>query len=417
MANTAQAISTAKAELDKLKASGGPADLGQRNRLIDVINKARRRQSSELLDSGVGDVSGTGPFVPTPIPGDLEGTARDSDQYEEGAGLIEQQETQQRQGLIGQRGTIKQSYGRSRQDTINAFQDALDAINTQARGVGITTKAGSASRQLYDASGQLSGIGQGVAAEAIAPITQATAKLFRDKGIATTRLNQDERAELDAVSEQIDALPLASKQARIALKDQIVNGIIKAAKERQDDELKVFKANRQLHKDLLADIRRADKDALAAEKADPNSRVNIIETRTKQEAKGRTYLSDMQQVQQAKANGQDVFKIGDDFFTLSAKEQADLNKKRTASRVGVSATTSQADKNQYNLDFMRILDQTLAEGDITGDQLTREEAARILAQNYPFVKYDDILADIYKTHKSSTEIDEDKKRPTIEWPG
>ena len=85
------------------------------------------------------------------------------------------------------------------------------------REVGITTRAGSASRGLYDASGKLSGIGQGVAARAIEPITRQTVNLANAKGLALTRLNEDETTALADLDRQLSGLKLGSKKEKICL--------------------------------------------------------------------------------------------------------------------------------------------------------------------------------------------------------
>jgi hypothetical protein len=248
--------------------------------------------------------------------------ATSSSQYTEQAGLYDTQNTQDLNTLNNEKTGIGQSYAQSRQSTINSYQDALDQINYGMRQVGISTRAGSAQRGLYNASGELSGIGQNVASNAIEPLVRQTRMAGERQATAMANLDTNERQAIATVDQAIAGLGLKSQQQKLDLKNSIVKSIMDAAQKRQDDAL--VQANKD--RDYNLDVNKANWQQQKDLATMPGTRENQLKVRSEEQAKGRTYVDDPKKLAAIARSGRHTITVGKDIFTLSDKEEADLRK-------------------------------------------------------------------------------------------
>jgi hypothetical protein len=258
------------------------------------------------LKDGVKPISGTVKTISAPVTQTQQFTnqAAADPYYKQQTGFIDQEaqlaqnELKRQQGAIEsstalqkqqleqaaaqQRADIKLSTERTRQDLIRSYQDALDVIGYNAKQVGFQTKIGAAQNQLYDASGQLSGIGQNVASNAIQPIMQQTRKLAESQGTNLGRLTQDEqiaygklststqnaianldqtsRDSLGQITSQLAQIPLQSSKQKADIMKTVVDSIIKGYKEQQE---------------ALAAQRKEQQDALAAQQKEARRQFEV----------------------------------------------------------------------------------------------------------------------------------------------
>jgi hypothetical protein len=269
---------------------------------------------------------------------DYNKLATEDPNYTEQANLYDTQQTQDTVALNQQKTGISNSYAQSRQDAINSYQDALDQINYGMRQVGIQTRAGSASRGLYDASGQLSGIGQNVASTAIEPLVRQTRVAGERQAQQMANLNTNEQQALAGVDTAIAGLGLKTSQQKLDLKNSIIKALqdAKAANDKTAaDAAKAAQDQANKDRDYQFDIDkenadRAEKDrnynldVMKAEANIPGTRGNQLKVRAEEEQKGRTYIDDPKKLAAIAKSGKHTIRVGKDMFLLSAKEEADL---------------------------------------------------------------------------------------------
>lgn len=333
---------------------------------------------------------------------ELDQQVLNNTQYQEGSSLIDQGATQEtntaQQNLAG----TQFSYQQQRQNAINSYQDALDQINFGMRQVGIQTRSGAAQRNLYDASGQLSGIGQGVASNAIEPLVRQTRTLGERQAQTLTAIDRGEQLAIQRAQAEIDAIPTKTAQQKYELKNQIIAKIQKTAEEQRKLDMETKKFNL---------------DVAKAEASIPGTRSYQLKVRAEQQEKGRQYISTPAQRDALKRAGRNIIEIDGDAFALSAKEEADL--RNIAARTSKSLRTgngngtdpnlkvTQADKNDYNLSVLGLKDYIVTSRDAGEGEVTREDAAAILAEKFPWMNISDIQKEIYSSYGDYY----DSKRP------
>jgi len=329
-------------------------------------------------------------------------------QYTEGIDLINQQTGLTQSGYQQELSTTQGSYADLRQQRINTYQDTLDQIKFGMEEVGIQTRAGSASRQLYDASGQLSGIGQGVAARNIAPLTRQLTSTGKQHSLAMESLGRREQEDISGINLKIEQLTGLDSQQKYDLKNKIVQGIIDQAAATRGAEITAYKDAR----DFELKLAEAEGDI-------PGTQAYIRKNRDEQAGKGRNYISSPAERDRLIAQGRHVIQMGDDFFALSEKEERDilkqeydLGKPYFNPNTGTTDKVTQTDKNQYNLALREYnglpITSFLAVDEPGSDtKMTREEYGAIVAEDNPFMNPKDIMDDIYDMYPST----EERNRP------
>jgi len=150
--------------------------------------------------------------------------------------IYNQQQAGEQQALLGQQQYTQNTYAQQRQGAINSYQDALDQINYGMRQVGVQTREGSAQRGLYDASGQLSGIGQGVASTAIEPLVRQTRTLSERQSGIMQGIATEETNALSQITNALNALPTKYGQAKLDLKNSILAEIKRIAENKASSD-------------------------------------------------------------------------------------------------------------------------------------------------------------------------------------
>jgi len=144
-------------------------------------------------------------------------------------------------------------------------------------------------------------------------------------------------------------------------------------------------------------------ESTATDAKTPGTRAYQLAARADEESNGREYITSPAALTKAKAEGRAVFKRGNDWFAVSAKEQAALNKKLTSnpSTSPNGTKITQEDKNDYNGSLLGLGGVVVTSGNPGQGQYTREQAARIIAQQFPWKSIKDIQKDIYDTYGDS----------------
>lgn len=234
---------------------------------------------------------------------------QDDPTYKEQSNLIDQESNLGQQGFNQQRQQTLTSSATAREDTIRSYQDALDEIRRQRQSVGINFRTGAAQRNLYDASGDVSGIGQNVGAQMIAPLEARTAQLTERHGRNLADLQTRESQALGDINTRQAQFGIDTQRQRLSLRDQIIGSLQKASESQ--------------HKE-----------------------------RRDQESKGREYLSTPQAVTRARKAGRTVIKVGRDQFALGPIEEIqqqtrikNYNKKSTTRAPGDKPDPFKVERN------------------------------------------------------------------------
>lgn len=269
---------------------------------------------------------------------DAEKQALDTSQYKEGASAIDTQATQDTADLGLQREGTVLSYKQQRQDTINSFQDALDAINESVKAVGIQTRAGASQRNLYNASGEYSGIGTNVAGQAIQPYTAQIGKLGERQGQQLTDIGGKETLALQGIDAKINALPNTANQEKMKLKQGIVESIINLSDKNRKAALE--RINEQIDNGLAQDKFTYQKET-EAQKIAAKPRQDQLKNRTELQAKGYKYVATPKELTKLKKRGVPLVNVGKDWFVVSKadqlklkQQQATLNKTKKVAKGG-----------------------------------------------------------------------------------
>jgi hypothetical protein len=307
--------------------------------------------------------------------------------YTQAESLITEDIGQQRTGLQGQLSSLPQTYAQRRAQTIRSYQDQLDTINQNLANAGIQTRAQYGGRELYNASGEVSGIGQAVGAQNLAPYLTSLRSTSEAQRNALSGLDVEEQQAQQDIQSKLSGLDVTEKQKKFDLLQSILAPIKAAATKKQE--------------------------AIDTERAD------TISTRTEQQAKGRTYLSTPKEVAKAKKAGKTIIKIGKDFFTASPAEMLDLantqsliaNRGRESGGGEISVTEQKFLLDQdYNASLQGASDVVVTGGDKGDGEYTREDIIRRLAQEYPHKNISDITKDVFAAYPDNFRIGQPKKR-------
>lgn len=210
------------------------------------------------------------------------------------------------------------SYAQQRQDLINSFQSSLDSINLGLKGAGIQSRGQYAGRNLYNAEGDLSGIGQQVGAANVAPY------LGQIKS-----LNENQSSNLAKVGTAEAQSNLNTQNAKYSALQGVL-GNLRTAAEKQ------YSVGQDAYNAQQAALKTEATQELAKAKL-PGGKIDVSKIRQGQQAKGRIYLGTTNDVSKyQKANGKDsIFKIGNDYFGLGAKEISSLRNSQLSQQTKV----------------------------------------------------------------------------------
>jgi len=311
---------------------------------------------------------------PTPYAEPTTQDAMTNNEYTTGASLIDQQA-----------GINTATYAQRRQDLINSYQSALDSINLGLREAGVRSREQYAGNNLYDASGEVSGIGQGVGAQNTAPyLNQIGSLQTRHESNLTSLANNESQSTLDTATSKNDLLNTVLNNIRTSAQNRFTaaEGTARTTYNSQVDAY-----------DAAVNARDADaKASLDAAKL-PGGRIDTLKIRKEQQAKGRFYLGSPSDVAKAKKQyGNDsIIKIGKDYFILSASErQAMTNAKLTAAKKvkdlnkvptpRTPKTSVREIKNSLISDINGAADVVTATGE--PGKRTREDVANEIFQAY-----------------------------------
>lgn len=208
-------------------------------------------------------------------------TAEQSPEYTRSAGILDEQAA-----------LNEQTYAQNRAETIRSFQDTLDQLNFGLQRAGIQARGQYASRNLYNASGSLSGTGELVGTELTQPISRQILSAQQAHEQNLQRLGtQEAQGRLDIKSKKYD----------------ILSGVV--------DSIRRAKAEEERQKLELAML--------------PGGELDILKLNQEQEAKGRKLLYQKDLAGAVKKYGKDaIIKIGNRKYLLSSEERLALAKAR-----------------------------------------------------------------------------------------
>lgn len=212
-------------------------------------------------------------------------------QYTEQNDIWNRQQTADTSAYEGQLGDTKNTFANRKQDLIRSYQDTLDQLNFGLRQAGVGLRSSYATRGLYDANGEVSGVGQGVASNVLEPLNRQVIRSGERYRKDVLDLGTEEDSTTADLNRKIAGVPLTYDQNRLDLKNKLIGSI-------------------------------KDQAAKAEEQAG-KPRVDQLKERTAQQGKGRVYLSNPKAVAEArKKYGADaIFSVGRDTFLLSPKER------------------------------------------------------------------------------------------------
>lgn len=170
-----------------------------------------------------------------------------SPEYTSQAGLLDEQA-----------GLNEQTYARTRQDTIRSYQDTLDELSFGLKQAGLQARSQYAGRNLYNASGSLSGTGELVGTELTAPITRRITSAQAGHASDLARLAQNEaqgRFDVKAKKAELLSGVLSNlrSRAQATYKDQIdaENAQIEAGNEQLVAKAKTRADNAKLYNGMI----------------------------------------------------------------------------------------------------------------------------------------------------------------------
>lgn len=272
-------------------------------------------------------------------------------------------EYQQQSGAIdAQAGLNQQTYAQNRQDTINSYQSALDQINLGLKQAGINSRASYAGRNLYNAEGDVSGIGQGVGAANVAPYLQSISHLQSAHETNLAKLGtQEAQGRLDIQNQKYSALQGVLGNLRTSARDTY-NEQVKASdtayNRGQDTITNTLNQNK-----LILDQQKAEVANTLATAKLPNGSIDTAKIQQQQQAKGRTLLRQADLATALKQYGKDaLLRIGNQTYLLGAKErlaltsasltnQQKLNKLNKVGTVGTPGSTGGIKQDASGLSF------------------------------------------------------------------
>lgn len=226
-----------------------------------------------------------------------------STDYTTGAGQIDQQAN-----------LNEQTYAQNRAETIRSYQDTLDNLNFGLKQAGLNARGQYSGRNLYNASGSLSGTGELVGTELTKPIVRQMTSAQQAHETNLQRLGTAEaQGRLNVATSKVDLLKNVLANLRTGAVDTY-NAAIKAKKEEADAALEASKL--------------------------PGGAIDTLKTTQDQQAKGRTLLYQKDLANAVKMYGNDaIIKIGNQKFLLSSTERAALAKAKKTTGTGAKKET------------------------------------------------------------------------------
>lgn len=273
-----------------------------------------------------------------------------SPEYQQNAALLDEQA-----------GLNAKTYAQNRQDIINSYQQTLDSLNYGLKQAGLQARSAYGSRNLYNASGSLSGTGELVGTELTQPITRQFTAAQASHEANLNRL---------ALEEQQGGLSIKAKKA------DLLSGVVANLRKAKADEAAA---------------------ALEASKL-PGGQIDTLKVTQDQQTKGRTLLYQRDLADAVKKYGNDaIIQIGKQKFLLSSKERADLAKaKKDLNKTPVTKDeTVRALNTKLNKDLNAFKDIVVTSGQPGEGQVTREQIINALAEDYPHRSRADIAKEVY----------------------
>lgn len=277
--------------------------------------------------------------------------ALNSPDYISGASAIDQQA-----------GLNEQTFKTNRQRAIDTYQQALDSISYGMKQAGIQARGEYAGRNLYNASGDLSGTGTIVGGDLLQPSINSLTNLQRSHETNLAELSTNEAQSR-----------LNTANAKTNLLNDVINNIAKAKKAESDAAIEAAKL--------------------------PGGQIDVAKVRTDQQIKGRQYIGTPKQATElARKYGSDsILKIGGDLFLLSAKERADLAKARRLPGTKTPKVTKAELDQAYNKDLNQFAGVVATSGS-GGGSISREQIIDALAQDHPHKSRATISKEVYSAY-------------------
>lgn len=285
-----------------------------------------------------------------------------SSDYTSGAGLIDEQA-----------GLNEQSYARTRQDMIRSYQDTLDNLSFGLKQAGLQARGEYASRNLYNASGDLSGTGELVGTELTQPITRQITSAQASHASSLAGLAQNEaQGRLDVKSKKADLL------------NNVLTGLRTRAQSTYKDQIDAENAKIEAQNDQNV--------AKAKTSADNAKLYNA------QIEKGRPPLT-FKEANRRRAAGLPVYSYRDSNGNLHNFGAAPKEAKAGSGGGNVSTTEDKYAKDQaLNTDLNSFKDIVVTSRNPGQGQVTREQLIDALAEDYPHKSRADIAKLVYGSY-------------------
>lgn len=271
---------------------------------------------------------------------------------------------------------IETSYARRRSDRVRSYQDALDNIQYGMREAGIGLREDYAQRGLYNAGGDVSGVGQLTATRVLDPLLRQARTTSENYASDIAGLEEQRTSDINQTRASYGT-------RKTDLANQIYQSLRGAARQRFEDTRTQEQIDYERGREAKADMLK-----------DPTSRLY-------NEAAGRTYIGTPAELKRlTKKYGSDaIVRIGGRAYLRPLEERLSIQKER-ASISGSSAPKKQttAELNRaFNADINAFNGRVQTRSGGAGD-LSREQIIDALAEDYPHKSRGDIAKEVYAAY-------------------
>lgn len=304
-----------------------------------------------------------------------------STDYTSGAGQIDQQAA-----------LNEQTYAQNRASTIRSFQDTLDNLSFGLNQAGLQARGAYAGRNLYNASGSLSGTGELVGTELTQPIVRQMTSAQQAHATNLRQLGtQEAQGRLNVATAKTDLLK------------SVLANLTTRAKESYNVGVDSYNAGIKQQEAVAS--AKADEAKAAVEAAKlPGGAIDTLKVTQDQQGKGRTllYQKDLAPMK-AKYGADALIRIGNQTFLLSSKERLDLAKAKKdlnkTTGTGDSTETKAQKTLAYNTDLNKFSGAVVTSGAPGAGQVTREQIIEAMVQDYLGLKSRaDITKEVYAAY-------------------
>jgi predicted DNA-binding protein (UPF0251 family) len=278
-------------------------------------------------------------------------------------------------------GSTEVSYNTRRQDTINSYQSALDIANENIRQAGIGIRGQYAGRNLYNASGEVSGIGQGYGTNVLNPLVQTLTRTGTERASALGNLEAQRTADITGLRSNY-----ATK--KFDLGQSILTGIRNAARQQYEDTRTEGETNYNRGRDTLADTRYTNETTYNRQQ-DAQSAIK------QQQSAGRKLLYQKDLAGAVAKYGKDaIIQIGNHKYLKSADELEAMKPKTTTRSTGGGRTTTSTTATSPYSSYSASKDSVGGMNFTAYNKTTKknEPISAVAYANYKGLKLDDVIA-------------------------